>query len=31
MVKAVEGGRIFFQLLELGNEKFPHKHHCQPH
>ena len=24
MVKAVEGGRIFFQLLELGYEKFPH-------
>ena len=22
--KAVEGGRIFFRLLEFGNEKFPH-------
>ena len=24
MVKAVEGGKFFFQLLELGYEKFPH-------
>ena len=24
MVKAVEGGKLFFQLLELGYEKFPH-------
>ena len=24
MAKAVEGGRIFYQLLELGYEKFPH-------
>ena len=24
VVKAVEGGRVFLQLLELGYEKFPH-------
>ena len=24
VVEAVEGGKFFFQLLELGYEKFPH-------